>query len=74
MKEKEFEKIVLKSIDKNTKNPKNKEWDSLAHLSILMNLEKKFPNKITSIKKISELTNYNDLLNILKKNKIVQDD
>ena len=74
MKEKEFEKIVLKSIDKNTKNLKNKEWDSLAHLSILMNLEKKFPNKITSIKKISELTNYNDLLNILKKNKIVQDD
>ena len=32
-------------------NNKIKEWDSLAHLSILMNLEKKFPNKITSIKK-----------------------
>tara|TARA_X000001036_G_C20365094_1_gene678091 strand:- start:103 stop:324 length:222 start_codon:yes stop_codon:yes gene_type:complete len=73
MKEKEFEKIVLKSLDKKIKNQK-KEWDSLAHLSILMNLEKKFPNKITSIKKISELTNYKDLLNTLKKNKIIQDD
>ena len=66
MKEKEFKKIVLKSIDKKMNN-KIKEWDSLAHLSILMNLEKKFPNKITSIKKISELTNYKDLLNTLKK-------
>ena len=46
MKEKEFEKIVLKSIDKNTKNPKNKEWDSLAHLSILMSLEKNFLIKL----------------------------
>ena len=51
MKEKEFEKIVLKSIDKNTKNPKNKYLDSLSHLSILINLEKKIHNKITRLKR-----------------------
>ena len=74
MKEKEFEKIIYKSIDKKIKNLNKLEWDSLAQLSILMNIEKKFPNKITSIKKISEITNYNDLLEILKKNKIIKND
>tara|TARA_X000001036_G_C20617516_1_gene781637 strand:+ start:677 stop:901 length:225 start_codon:yes stop_codon:yes gene_type:complete len=74
MNEKEFEKLIYKSIDKKIKNLKKLEWDSLAQLSILMNLEKKFPNKITSIKKISEVTNYNDLLQILKKNKIIKND
>ena len=74
MKEKEFEKLIYKSIDKKIKNLNKLEQDSLAQLSILMNLEKKFPNKITSIKKISEVTNYNDLLQILKKNKIIKND
>jgi acyl carrier protein len=74
MKERDFEKLIYKSINKKVKNLKKFEWDSLAQLSILMNLEKKFPNKITSIKKISEITNYNDLLKALKKNKIITDD
>lgn len=74
MKERDFEKLIYKSINKKVKNLKKFEWDSLAQLSILMNLEKKFPNKITSIKKISEITNYNDLLKALKKNKIIIDD
>ena len=74
MKERDFEKLIYKSINKKIKNLKKFEWDSLAQLSILMNLEKKFPNKITSIKKISEITNYNDLLKALKKNKIITDD
>ncbi len=74
MTEKDFDKLISKSIDKKIKNLKKLQWDSLAHLSILMNLEKKFPNKITSIKKISEFTNYTDLLSVLKKNKIIQND
>ena len=74
MKEREIEKLIYKSINKKVKNLKKFDWDSLAQLSILMNLEKKFPNKITSIKKISEITNYNDLLKTLKKNKIITDD
>ena len=74
MKERDFEKLIYKSINKKIKNLKKFDWDSLAQLSILMNLEKKFPNKITSIKKISEITNYNDLLKTLKKNKIITDD
>ena len=74
MNENEFKKIILKSIDKKVKNLKNFTWDSLAHLSILMNLEKKFPNKITSIKKISEITDYNDLLELLKKKNIIKND
>ena len=55
MKERDFEKLIYKSINKKVKNLKKFDWDSLAQLSILMNLEKKFPNKITSIKRSLKL-------------------
>jgi acyl carrier protein len=74
MKESEFKKIVLKYIEKKVKDLKKIEWDSLAHLSILMDLEKKFPNKITSIKKVSDATSYKSLLQLLKKKNIINSD
>lgn len=74
MKESEFKKIILKYIEKKVKDLKKIEWDSLAHLSILMDLEKKFPSKITSIKKVSDATSYKSLLQLLKKKNIINSD
>ena len=41
-------KLIKNLVDsEKVKNVEEQEWDSLAHLSILMELEKIFPNKIT---------------------------
>ena len=73
MKISQFNKLILRSIEeKKIKNLNKLEWDSLSHLNILTELEKKFPKKITSIKGIAELNNYRKLINILIKNKIIE--
>ena len=73
MKISQFNKLILRSIEeKKVKNLSKLEWDSLSHLNILNELEKKFPKKITSIKGIAELNNYRKLINILTKKKIIQ--
>ena len=70
MKISQFNKLILRSIEeKKVKNLSKLEWDSLSHLNILTELEKKFPKKITSIKGIAELNNYRKLINILTKKK-----
>ena len=62
MNRKNFNSLVLKCLGKNKKKDiKNLSWDSLGHLTILAELEKKIPNKITSIKQISEATTYKKL-------------
>ena len=61
-------------IVKKNKNFEANAWDSLAHLNILMELEKVFPNKITSIEGIAEANNYKDLENILISKKILLND
>tara|TARA_B100001057_G_C22170016_1_gene689038 strand:+ start:222 stop:443 length:222 start_codon:yes stop_codon:yes gene_type:complete len=73
MKEKDLKNIIKKLSEIKIKNFNNFEWDSLLQLSILMELEKKFPGKITSIKKISEINTYQNLLKVLKKKKIIND-
>ena len=73
MKISQFNKLILRSIEeKKVKNLSKLEWDSLSHLNILTELEKKFPKKITSIKGIAELNNYKKLINILTKKKIIE--
>tara|TARA_Y100000992_G_C21074755_1_gene400372 strand:+ start:278 stop:502 length:225 start_codon:yes stop_codon:yes gene_type:complete len=73
MKISQFNKLILRSIEeKKVKNLSKLEWDSLSHLNILTELEKKFPKKITSIKGIAELNNYRKLINILTKKKIIE--
>ena len=75
MKKKELEKIILHAInDENVKSLNKFEWDSLAHLSILMELEKKFPNKITSIDGIAEMNTYSKIEKALIDNKILKND
>ena len=58
---------------KKKKNLENHEWDSLGHLTILIELEKKFPNRVTSIKNISEATNQKKLFKLLKSKKLILD-
>ena len=70
-----LKKIIKKNIDsKELINIESTTWDSLAHLNILMELEKIFPGKITSIEGIAEVDNYKDLENILISKKILLND
>ena len=75
MKEKELKKLVIRAInsDKNI-DLQSYEWDSLIHLTILMELEKIFPNKITSINGIADINNFNEMKKILiSKNILIND-
>ena len=44
---------------------------SLAHLSILMELDKNYPGKITSIEGIAEMNNFAKLVKVLNLKKIL---
>ena len=75
MNKNQLKKLIKKNIDsKKTTNIEVNTWDCLAHLNILMELEKKFPRKITSIDGIAEANNYKDLENILISKKILIND
>ena len=75
MNKNQLKKVIKQNIDsKEVANIETDEWDSLAHLNILMELEKKFPRKITSIDGIAEANNYNKLKNILVSKKILSND
>ena len=75
MNKNQLKKIIKQNIDsKEVKNIETDEWDSLAHLNILMELEKTFPRKITSIDGIAEANNYKKLENILVSKKILSND
>ena len=75
MNKNQLKKIIKKSIDsKEVENIESDAWDSLVNLNILMELEKVFPGKITSIEGIAEINNYKDLENILISKKILLND
>ena len=75
MNKKELAKLIIKIInDKNVKDLRGYEWDSLAHLSILMELEKIYPDKITSINGIAEMNTYTKLEKILISKKLLKND
>ena len=75
MNKSQLKKLIKRNIDsKQVSNIENNTWDSLAHLNILMELEKEFPRKITSINGIAEANNYKDLENILISKKILLND
>ena len=75
MNKNQLKKVIKQNIDsKEVKNIETDEWDSLAHLNILMELEKTFPRKITSIDGIAEANNYKKLENILVSKKILSND
>ena len=75
MNKNQLKKIIKQNIDsKVVINIETNAWDALAHLNILMELEKTFPRKITSIDGIAEANNYKKLENILVSKKILSND
>ena len=75
MNRKDLKELIKNVINTQENGKKNfSEWDSLAHLSILMELEKRFPNKIIPINRIAEANNYNEIEKILISKKLVTND
>ena len=75
MNRKDLKELIKNVINTQENDKKNcSEWDSLAHLSILMELEKRFPNKIIPINRIAEANNYNEIEKILIAKKLVTND
>jgi len=75
MNRKDLKELIKNVINTQENDKKNfSEWDSLAHLSILMELEKRFPNKIIPINRIAEANNYNEIEKILISKKLVTND
>ena len=68
----ELKKLIKKNLERKKANIEKFEWDSLAHLAILMDLEKKFPGKINKILKISEANSFKKLSKTLLKGKIIK--
>ena len=58
-------KVDSKSINENSTMNDFSKWDSLAHLNIMLELEKKFKKKINT-SKMSDLDSVNKILNFLK--------
>ncbi len=59
-------KLILKK-DLSAENVKN--WDSLNHLTLIVEIEKKYRCNFT-VKEISELNNVGDFVNLLLKKKV----
>ena len=75
MNKKELKKLILRIInDEEVNDLKGYEWDSLAHLSILMELDKIYPDKITSINDIAEMNTYVKLEKVLISKKLLNND
>ena len=71
---KRTEKLIIRIInDDELKDLKTYEWDSLAHLSILMELDKIYPDKITSIENIAEMNNFFKLEKALRSRKLISE-
>ena len=77
------QKDVISCISKALKIPSKKikitssdidieEWDSLGHLNILLNLDKKLKGKVIKIKSMSEAYSVKKIISILKKNKLLK--
>ena len=58
-------KVDSKSINENSTMNDFSKWDSLAHLNIMLEIEKKFKKKINT-SKMSDLDSVNKILNFLK--------
>lgn len=71
MKNQDLKKTILKVTKK--KEVGKIEWDSLSHLNILIELEKKLPRKLDKITALSNATSYEKLYNCLKKSNLIED-
>lgn len=64
-------KIELSEINENSSSKNVEEWDSLGHLTILMNLDKNFKGKLNSISELSDCDSFKKIYKILVKHKIL---
>ena len=62
--------IKLDKITLNSGMNSLDEWDSLAHLSILTELDKLSKGKASKIKGLSQATSIKEIFKLLKKNKL----
>ena len=78
MKENELIKLIKKSlktkqkIDINSKSNNIEEWDSVGHLILLSNLDKKLKGATSNIADIATADSVKKIINILKKNKLIK--
>ena len=63
-------KIKLDKITLSSSMNNIEQWDSLAHLSILSELDKQSKGRTSKIKGLSNSTSVKDILKLLKSNKL----
>tara|TARA_B110000305_G_C19267602_1_gene552730 strand:+ start:194 stop:439 length:246 start_codon:yes stop_codon:yes gene_type:complete len=61
-------KNPIKKLNHNSSYKNTKNWDSLAHINIILGIEKKLKKKF-SLEEISNIENLRDCLNLYKKYK-----
>ena len=75
MKENEIKKIIEKTFKKKVKNIQNlkigsfNNWDSIAHLNLILNIEKKYKLRFT-IEEITKMNSVKEITKTLKKYEI----
>ena len=78
MKENKLIQLIKKSlktkqkIDINSKSNNIEEWDSIGHLILLSNLDKKLKGATSNIADIATADSVKKIINILKKNKLIK--
>jgi acyl carrier protein len=78
MKENELIQLIKKSlktkqkIDINSKSNNIEEWDSIGHLILLSNLDKKLKGATSNIADVATADSVKKIINILKKNKLIK--
>jgi|694.fasta_scaffold140038_2 acyl carrier protein len=65
-------KIKVEKITLNTGMNNQEQWDSLAHLSILSELDNLSKGKASKIRGLSNAGSVKEILKLLKKNKLAQ--
>ena len=64
--------VSLKKINEKVSSNNLSEWDSMSHLSILIQLDKKLSGKAQKIQELSEAYSVKKIIQILNKKKLLK--
>ena len=64
--------VSLKKINEKVSSNNLSEWDSMSHLSILIQLDKKLSGKVQKIQELSEAYSVKKIIQILNKKKLLK--
>jgi acyl carrier protein len=64
--------VSLKKINEKVSSNNLSEWDSMSHLSILIELDKKLSGKAQKIRELSEAYSVKKIIQILNKKKLLK--